>query len=1123
MDYINVPGLLCVGAIIVLFVIPSWIWIEYTERQNARERDAAKAAGRHQPVTIQPFVNLGVCMGSGACVSACPEAVLKVIDGQAIAVNMSACVGHAACVTACPVNAIELVFGSEERGIAIPQVNSEFETNVPGLFVAGELGGMGLIANAADQGVRAMQYAHRGLKKREGSYDIAIVGAGPAGIAAALSAMERGLNYVLLEQGEVGGAVLHFPRKKLVFTRPLELPLYGSVNIPSMVKEQLVDLFRDVVAKTGLTVASHERVDGIDQRRDGGFTLRTSKRELQAQRVILALGRRGTPRQLEVPGEGSEKVAYSLLEPEHYTYDHLLVVGGGDSAVEAACTLAEQEGNQVSLSYRGKTINRPKPKNLERLRDAVAAGAVELILESNVVEIGEDRVVLDQAGQQIVLPNDYVFVFAGGVLPTDFLVKAGVQIRKHFGKRVEDVDEDEERRSSAPSPRLPDTPLSAPTSVAKPPVPVGNDEATVALPLVGGGNETTKRLPLEVIESLLDAEEATGDPETVLLPSLPGDLGERDATPKAAEPAAKTPPDRGEQTIRLPPVDASGLDDQPTKILKGDDLRAVVARALGEVPTDAPTNPVPSSNTEDPETQPLPATLDPATEPPPGEHTRRIPTSPDVDEDTDGKAGPSPAGAAPLSARLGGIAQIAFGKLPGSARSAEPLTFEEQVVQLERTLLLGGFDQVLAEAEGLRRLAKSMPAAPRLNAEHRLALVEGRAHFGLHAYDDAAAAFERAASLAERQHEDAPPSAALGWLGRTLLRARDYERADAILQAALPRTPDRGTVLCSLHEVALRRGGQERAVQFGRQALTEAQQRDDREGESEARASIALGLLVQGNLKGALEQLVMADERLVAHDRPDLRSAILARAIEVDLAMGRLGQALYRLEVLLELATQHPLLIGQTEAVVLLAETMRAVGLGEDAGSAAMQAISLAEAEGSVADPLRVRAARVICDIGRHSEAGGALADLTDPDDGMVDDAAAHRLAVTARVTAHSERHTDRRRGVALAEQALERPPPSIAVRAAQIRLDAAKALIDAGEPARARASVKRGLKLVQGLAARGLKLDLMIALHDAQPDERVAEAVLKVAARILESLPDHARDSFRRRAGLRRVLQGRR
>jgi len=1115
-ESINLPGLLCVGGIIVLFVIPSWIWIEYTERQNARERDAARAAGRHQPVTIQPFVNLGVCMGSGACVSACPESVLKVIDGQAIAVNMSACVGHGACVTACPVNAIELVFGSEDRGIAIPKVNAEFETNVPGLFVAGELGGMGLIANAADQGVRAMQYAHRGLKKREGSFDVAIVGAGPAGLAAALSAMERGLSYVLLEQGDVGGAVLHFPRKKLVFTRPLTLPIYGTVDMPSMVKEQLVDLFRDVVDKCGVEVSTQERVDAIEPRRDG-FSLTTSKRTLDAQRVILALGRRGTPRKLKVPGEDSEKVAYSLLEPEHYTYEHLLVVGGGDSAVEAACTLAEQEGNHVTLSYRSKQINRPKPQNIQRLREAVDAGSVRLLLESNVVEIGEDRVILEQHQEQIVLPNDYTFVFAGGILPTDFLTKAGVKIRKHFGKRVE--DDDEAPQASRSVPELPETPLAPPPSPPPRPAASSGGEATLALPPVGASDETTRRLPVELIESLLDAEEATGDPATVLLPNADRALEPPPTAPARSDRAQQPPPTspaRSERTIRLP--DAEPIGDMPTRILKGSDLRAVVARALGEQTTD-----ISAVSPDRPSTETLPPqAFDPDTEPPPGEHTRKIPTSPDADEATDGSNGPRRPDAP--GRPLGGIDQIAFGKLPAavSPPDAEPLPFEAQIVQVERTLDLCGFAQALEETEALLRLAASMPAKARLNAEHRLALIQGRAHLGLHDPTEAAAAFERAASLAEQQHRDAPPSPALGWLGRTLLRAGDYERAEAVLNAALPETPDRGPVLCALHEVALRRGNPELAVKHGRQALTEAQKSDRRVDESEARASIAMGLVVQGNLKGALEQLVMADEGLISSDSPALRSEILARAIEVDLATGRFGQALYRLEVLLELATQHPLATRQPEAVVLLAETMRAVGLDDDAGSAALQAVALASHEGPVADPVRVRAARVLCDIGHHREAEAGLADVVDQPQGLVDDPVAQRLAVEARVAARSERRAGRERAVELAEQALERPPPSIALNAAQIRLDAATALLDAGQPARARATIKRGLKVVHGLAARGLKLDLMIALHAAQPDARVAEAVLKVAARILESLPEHAQDAFRRRPGLRRILADR-
>ncbi|MEQ1504417.1 MAG: NAD(P)-binding domain-containing protein, partial [Myxococcota bacterium] len=432
----SLPALLCVAFIAIVFVIPMWAYINLTERRARIERDKAVESGRHEPVTIQPYVDLSVCMGSGACVPACPEDVLKVIDGQAVAVSMSACIGHGACVTACPVGAIELVFGSEKRGIDIPRVGPDFQSNVPGIYIAGELGGMGLIANAIEQGVRTMTNLAKTLSKRGDQIDVAIIGAGPAGLAAAATAKTLGVNYLLLDQDALGGAVRHYPRKKLVFTRNIEVPGYGKVALKTLLKEELVGLFEDIVAKVGLEVSTSERVDKI-QSAQGGFTITTSKRQISAQKVVLSLGRRGTPRKLDAPGEDQEKVAYSLLEPEQYEYDHLMIVGGGDSAVEAAIQLAEQPGNKVYLSYRGDKINRPKEKNIHRLRDAVKAKQVELLLESQIKDIGPDRIVLEQRGEQIVLPNDYVFVMVGGVLPTKFLQDAGIKIQKHFGKRIE--------------------------------------------------------------------------------------------------------------------------------------------------------------------------------------------------------------------------------------------------------------------------------------------------------------------------------------------------------------------------------------------------------------------------------------------------------------------------------------------------------------------------------------------------------------------------------------------------------------------------------------------------------------------------------------------------------------
>jgi thioredoxin reductase (NADPH) len=426
-----------IAFIAVFLVLPTWIKLEWRERRARRERDRAIAEGRHEPVTIVPHVDASVCMGSGACVKACPEHVLQVVDGQMAVVNAAACVGHGACVAACPVEAIELVFGSERRGIDIPVVRPDFQSDVPGLYIAGELGGMGLIANSVDQGRQAMDQIAATLPRSSGdTLDVVVVGVGPAGLSAGLRAHEKGLRYALLDQDELGGAIRHYPRQKLVMTRPMELPGYGRVQMTSARKEELVELFEKVVAKTGLKVDAPERVEAVSPQPDGTFVVRTSKRTLTASRVLLAIGRRGTPRKLGVPGEDQEKVAYRLIDPELYEDQHVLVVGAGDSAVEAAVSLGEQPGNRVTLSYRGKVIDRPKKANLERLAAAEAAGKVTVLLESGVVRIDVDRVELEQRGERVVIPNDFVFVFAGGVLPTAFLEAAGIGIRTHYGKRV---------------------------------------------------------------------------------------------------------------------------------------------------------------------------------------------------------------------------------------------------------------------------------------------------------------------------------------------------------------------------------------------------------------------------------------------------------------------------------------------------------------------------------------------------------------------------------------------------------------------------------------------------------------------------------------------------------------
>lgn len=437
------PYLIAIAVICVVFVFPAWLAFRKEEREAMAELQAAIDGGRHEPVSIRPWVDAGKCMGSGACLLACPEhAVLQVIDGQAQLVNATACVGHGACARACPRGAIELVFGSEKRGVDLPQVGPDFQSNVPGLYIAGELGGMGLIANAVEQGKQAAAHAMKRLPRgHRANVDVLVVGAGPAGLAAAMAVEEAGKSAMIVEQDVFGGAIRHYPRHKLVMSRAFQLPGQKQVKSGTLTKEELIAILTEQVEASGLRIHQNERVLGVASTDGGTFVISTDRREVHAARVILAVGRRGTPRKLEVPGEDRDKVAYRLLEPEQFAHRHVLVVGGGDSAVEAVIALGEQEGCSATLSYRKDHIVRPKRKNQEKLQAAVDAGAVDLLLGSTVEDIGADRVKLRIGEETVVLPNDAVLVFAGGVLPTKFLQEAGIHLERHHGKRIERLEQ----------------------------------------------------------------------------------------------------------------------------------------------------------------------------------------------------------------------------------------------------------------------------------------------------------------------------------------------------------------------------------------------------------------------------------------------------------------------------------------------------------------------------------------------------------------------------------------------------------------------------------------------------------------------------------------------------------
>jgi thioredoxin reductase/ferredoxin len=427
--------------LLTLYAVPLLaVWIVYLRRRRKLEirsrakRDAAAESGLLEPASLHPEIDPAQCIGCGACVRACPEGdILGLIDGRAILVEPSECIGHGACRSACPSDAISLVFGTAKRGVDIPHVKDDFQTNVPGIFIAGELGGMGLIRNAIEQGRQAVD----SVRKLDGlghphRYDVVIVGGGPAGFSASLAAMQHGLRFATIEQDSFGGTVAHFPRGKLVMTAPATLPLIGNVKFREISKEKLLEFWGTAARDTGLRIRYGERVEGVAAT-GGGFEVKTTRATYPTRSIVLAIGRRGTPRKLDVPGEELPKVVYRLVDPAQYRGQNVLVVGGGDSALEAAASIAEEPGTTVTLSHRGESFSRAKMKNRERVVAAQQAKRLKLLMPSKVERITESAVELDCAGKRITIRNDVVIVCVGGILPTPFLQNIGIEVQTKYG------------------------------------------------------------------------------------------------------------------------------------------------------------------------------------------------------------------------------------------------------------------------------------------------------------------------------------------------------------------------------------------------------------------------------------------------------------------------------------------------------------------------------------------------------------------------------------------------------------------------------------------------------------------------------------------------------------------
>ncbi len=429
------------GSVFLLCLIVVAIYLRQLKRGSQRVKAkiaSAKKEGLYEPVSLHPVVDPDSCIMTGACILACPEKdILGILNGKATTINTSQCIGHGACFHACPTYAISLNIGTEKRGVDLPHVNQNFETNVPGISIAGELGGMGLIKNAVEQGKQAVEHIVKSLDKvHNAAYDLIVVGAGPAGISASLTAKKHGLRFLTLEQDTLGGTVYTFPRKKVVMTSPMDLPLYGKVKLFETSKSELLDLWGKVINKNEIEIKEQSKVESIAIVNNAYKVITLSGEEHLTKHVLLAIGRRGTPRKLNIPGEGMEKVAYRLLEPENIINEKIVVVGGGDSAVEAAMLLAD--ANKVTLSYRKEGFQRIKPKNGERIKQAMDQGKIDVRFNTNVEMIDWDEVVISngKGKDKFSLKNDRIFIFAGGELPTQFLDKIGIEITTKFGEAI---------------------------------------------------------------------------------------------------------------------------------------------------------------------------------------------------------------------------------------------------------------------------------------------------------------------------------------------------------------------------------------------------------------------------------------------------------------------------------------------------------------------------------------------------------------------------------------------------------------------------------------------------------------------------------------------------------------
>lgn len=421
-----------IGLVVISFLLYNFAFMDKIGKKSKEDMAMTKEYGI-KPMGRHPQIDPNLCIACGSCIRACPEthgddSPLGIVNGQVLLVNPLKCVGHAACEMECPTGALTVSLGELADDPNMPVLDDNNETVVKGIFIAGELSGVPLVKNAIEQGKKVIETVKERISsgkypEKEGLFDVLIVGIGPAGLSATAAAHEQGLTYLTIEQGSIGGTVANFPKQKMVMTSPVHIPLYGVLKKTEIQKEELLAIWHEIIETNKLGIHVGEKVEQVEPAKEL-FHVRTNKGEYYSKTVVLSLGRRGTPRKLGIEGEALNKVTYGLVDPGEYTGKNIIVIGGGDSAIEAALALSKE--NQVTLSYRKEQFFRIKKKNAGYIESAINDKTVSVMFNSQVKKITEDKAYIDHEKEQMVIDNDFVLILAGGEPPFPMLRGIGV-------------------------------------------------------------------------------------------------------------------------------------------------------------------------------------------------------------------------------------------------------------------------------------------------------------------------------------------------------------------------------------------------------------------------------------------------------------------------------------------------------------------------------------------------------------------------------------------------------------------------------------------------------------------------------------------------------------------------